>query len=95
MGTEFPVHSVVLALHPMCGHLHTGSIMAYYKENLYMVRFHKPELPTHKILDINMSTAFISIPNKIMSRNEHGLDKEKNIANNEGRQGDVTGNINF
>lgn len=41
-GTEFPVHSVVLALHPMCGHLHTGSIMAYYKENLYMVRFHKP-----------------------------------------------------
>lgn len=30
-ATEFPVHSIVLALHPMCGHLHTGSIMAYYK----------------------------------------------------------------
>ena len=42
----------------MCGHLHTGSILAIYKENQYMVKFMKPELPTQKILDINMSTEF-------------------------------------
>jgi hypothetical protein len=28
---DFPVQSIVLALHPMCGHLHPCSIMAYYK----------------------------------------------------------------
>lgn len=54
--TDFPVQSIVLALHPLCGHLHTGSIMAYYKDNLYMVKFMKPEIPVHKILDVNMST---------------------------------------
>jgi hypothetical protein len=55
---EYPVHGVVLALHPLCGHLHAGSIQAVYKENQYMVKFLKSELQAHKIFDINISTEY-------------------------------------
>jgi len=45
----------VIALHPVCGHLHSGSILAIYKENQYMVKFNRPELGTQKVLDILMA----------------------------------------
>lgn len=59
------IQSVVLALHPICGHLHTGSILAVYKENQYMVKFIKPDLPAQKILDVNMSTEFTTSPSNV------------------------------
>lgn len=40
----------------MCGHLHEGTVLAIYKQNLYMVKFNKPELGTQKVLDIHMAT---------------------------------------
>lgn len=45
----------VIALHPVCGHLHAGSILAIYKENQYMVKFQRLELGTQKVLDVFMT----------------------------------------
>jgi hypothetical protein len=47
-------------LHPVCGHLHAGTILAIYKENQYMVKFIRPELGTQKILDINISSKSVT-----------------------------------
>ena len=45
----------VIALHPVCGHLHTGSILAIYKDNQFMVKFQRLELGTQKVVDFLMS----------------------------------------
>lgn len=55
-----------MALHPVCGHIHAGSILAIYKENLYMVKFVRPELGTQKIIDINIALREVANPNKII-----------------------------
>jgi hypothetical protein len=54
----------VIALHPICGHLHTGTISATYVENLYFVRFSRPELGMHKVIDVNISTKSLNSTNK-------------------------------
>jgi len=56
-------------LHPVCGHLHLGTILAIYKENQYMVKFTRPELGTQKVLDINISTRSVSNTNKTAVEN--------------------------
>ena len=95
------MHSIVLALHPMCGHLHTGSILAIYKENQYMVKFMKPELPTQKILDINMSTQFTeSYSNSKLATVEAVGDRyhhqgQGSVVNNENMYADVVESVNF
>ena len=32
----------VWAMHPTCEHIHSGKILAYHKDNIYFVKFHKP-----------------------------------------------------
>lgn len=59
----------VTALHPVCGHLHSGTILAIYKENQYMVKFTRPELGTQKVLDINICTRTLSGTNKAAVEN--------------------------
>ena len=54
-----------------------------------MVKFMKPDLPTHKILDINMSTEYTTSSNQ---RKPDTLDKNKNIDNS---LSDVTDSLNF
>lgn len=93
-ASEFPVHSVVLALHPMCGHLHTGTILAIYKENQYMVKFMKPELPTQKILDVNMSTEFTQ-SSRYQSSRQDLQERNGPSVNNENIYSDIVDNINF
>ena len=58
-----------MALHPACGHLHFGNILAIYKENYYMVKFAKPELGTQKVLDINMVGKEVNNPHRIVTEN--------------------------
>ena len=53
--SEYNIGNEVIAIHPVCGHLHSGSIFAVYKENQYMIKFLKPELGTEKVMDINIS----------------------------------------
>jgi hypothetical protein len=59
----------VIALHPVCGHLHSGSILAIYKENQFMVKFNRPELGTQKVLDILMAAKEVSSPHKVIVDN--------------------------
>ena len=59
----------VLALHPVCGHLHTGNILAIYKENQFMVKFLRPELGTQKVLDVLMTAKELTSPHKIIVEN--------------------------
>jgi hypothetical protein len=56
----------VAAVHPVCGHLHAGSILAIYKENLYMVKFVRPELGTQKILDVNITLREVANPHRVV-----------------------------
>lgn len=56
--TALKVGQVVVALHPICGHLHIGSILALYKENQIMVKFQNPELGVQKVFDINISSEY-------------------------------------
>lgn len=53
--SELMVGKEVIALHPVCGHLHTGSILAIYKDNQFMVKFQRLELGTQKVVDFLMS----------------------------------------
>ena len=59
----------VFALHPICGHLHTGNILAIYKENQFMVKFLRPELGTQKVLDVLMTAKELTSPHKIIVEN--------------------------
>lgn len=59
----------MIALHPVCGHLHSGSILAIYKENQFMVKFNRPELGTQKVLDILMAAKEVSSPHKVIVDN--------------------------
>lgn len=59
----------IIALHPGCGHLHNGTILAIYKENQYMVKFTKPELGTQKVLDINMVCKNVASPHRSIVEN--------------------------
>jgi hypothetical protein len=59
----------MMAVHPVCGHLHSGSILAIYRENQYMIKFIKPELGTQKVLDINMMPKDINNPHRIVVEN--------------------------
>jgi hypothetical protein len=52
---ELGVGREVVAVHPVCGHLHAGSILAIYKDNQFMVKFVRPELGTQKVLDLHMA----------------------------------------
>lgn len=55
-----------------------------------MVKFMKPDLPTHKILDINMSTEYTTSSNQ----RKQDFDKNKN-ANTENTLTEVTDSLNF
>ena len=59
----------MIALHPVCGHLHSGSILAIYKDNQFMVKFNRPELGTQKVLDILMAAKEVSSPHKVIVDN--------------------------
>ena len=59
----------VFALHPICGHLHTGNILAIYKENQFMVKFLRPELGTQKVLDVLMTAKELTSPHNIIVEN--------------------------
>ena len=53
---ELTANRNVIALHPICGHLHSGSILAHYRETQYVVKFNRPELGTQKVMDIFISS---------------------------------------
>lgn len=59
----------VIAIHPVCGHLHSACILAIYKENQFMVKFTRPELGTQKVLDILMAPKEISSPHRVVIEN--------------------------
>jgi hypothetical protein len=59
----------VIAIHPVCGHLHTGSILAIYKDNQFMVKFQRPELGTQKVLDTLMTPREISSHQRVVIEN--------------------------
>jgi hypothetical protein len=59
----------VIALHPVCGHLHVGSILAIYKENQFMVKFQRPELGTQKVIDILMAPREMSSHQRVVIEN--------------------------
>ena len=59
----------MIAIHPVCGHLHTGSIMAIYKDNQFMVKFQKPDLGTQKVVDILMTPREISSHQRVVIEN--------------------------
>ena len=56
----------VIAMHPVCGHLHSGSIMAIYKDNQYMVKFQKLDLGTQKVVDFLMSPREMSSHQRVV-----------------------------
>ena len=66
---DLTVNKQIVALHPVCGHLHAGTILAIYKENQYMVKFIRPELGTQKILDINISSKSVTSAAKAAIQN--------------------------
>ena len=52
------------ALHPICGHLHNGTISATYLDNLYFVKFTRLELGMQKVFDVNINSRSLNSTNK-------------------------------
>ena len=53
---QLKVGQSVVAIHPVCGHLHIGSILALYRDSQIIVKFQNTELGVQKVQDINISS---------------------------------------
>ena len=58
MHANLDVGDSIWAMHPLCKHLHSGTVLAHYKENIYTVKF--KELGTYQLPDFTISSTFLN-----------------------------------
>ena len=56
---KLTVGTTVWALHPGCGHLHPGTLLTQYKDDIFVIKFHNPLLGTVKVSEELISADFM------------------------------------